>query len=85
MLLRHIFEETTLFTTLTQSQIDSLVDVMREMIDSDASKTPAEAAGLALENIAGFDTASPSVFQDAIKQLVAAYGTSSGGEGNAAE
>lgn len=64
-------------TQLHDDQIEMLADYMREMIDG-AKKRGVEqnvqdAAGMALEDVAGFETASRKVLQSTIARLVRAY------------
>lgn len=63
--------------TLDSQQVDTLVDYMKEIVDGATKRgkqIPAQqAAGMALEDIAGFETASRRVLHTTIARLVQAY------------
>lgn len=62
---------------LDDDQIDMLVDYMKEMIDFSKKRgqqmVPQEAAGMALEDVAGFEDAEPRVVKETVARLVQAY------------
>lgn len=59
---------------LEDDQVDMLVDYMKEMIDFAKKRgqemAPEEAAHMALEDVAGFEGASPTVMKETIARLV---------------
>ena len=63
--------------TIDEEQMETLVDYMKEMIDHSTSRgsrmAPADAAGMALEDVAGFETAPPDVMKETINRLVRDY------------
>ena len=63
--------------TLDDEQIEMLADYMKEMIDFATKRgqqmAPQEAAGMALEDVAGFEAASPAVMKETVGRLVQAY------------
>jgi hypothetical protein len=64
-------------TQLDDEQVDMLADYMKEMIDSAKKRgqqmSPEQAAGMALEDVAGFETAAPKVMKETIARLAQAY------------
>src|ERR1700722_8004285 len=64
-------------TQLDDQQVDMLVDYMKEMIDFAQKRgqqmPPEEAASMALEDVAGFETASQRVIKTTVARLVQAY------------
>lgn len=64
-------------TQIDDEQVDGLADYMKEMIDFAKQRgqqmPPEEAAGMALEDVAGFEGASPKVMKATIARLVQAY------------
>ena len=64
-------------THLDDEQIEMLADYMKEMIDSTKTRgnamDVAEAAHMALEDVAGFETASKKALAATVARLVRAY------------
>lgn len=64
-------------THLEDEQIDSLADYMKEMIDDAKVRgglmDVQDAASMALEDVAGFETASNRVMQATVARLMKAY------------
>lgn len=64
-------------TQLDDEQIDMLADYMKEMLDSGKKRgqqmSAEEAAGMALEDVAGFEAAAPKVLKATVARLVQAY------------
>jgi hypothetical protein len=64
-------------TQLEDDQVEHLIEYMNEMIAAAQKRgtmmPPAEAAHMAIEDIAGFETASPRQTDSAVNKLVQAY------------
>jgi len=62
---------------IDEDQLETLVDYMREMIEHAKARgntmPPSDAAGMALEDVAGFETAPPEVERETINRLVRDY------------
>lgn len=69
-------------TEIDDEQVEMLADYMKEMLDSATKRgqqmPPEEAAGMALEDVAGFEGASPRVMKATINRLVQAYNKKNG-------
>lgn len=75
--IREMEEEEDWATYIDDEQVEMLADYMKEMIDSSKKRgqktTPEEAAGLALEDVAGFEAAPPKVMKETVTRLVQIY------------
>lgn len=64
-------------TNLHDDQIEGLVDYMKEMIDSSnknaGALSPTEAAHMALDDVAGFETAPKRIIAATIQRMLDAY------------
>ena len=64
-------------THLEDDQVEMLADYMQEMIAASKKRgnvmSPQEAAGMALEDVSGFETAPPKILSNMTSRLVQAY------------
>lgn len=66
-------DEGTNYTQLSVDQMRELVSYMRELIEKGFANSPEDAAGLALEDVAGFETADERKIQSTISRLAHMY------------